>query len=137
MKGCSMPSSIRTRSIANVTVSLGALANFEAKIYAAAREEGSGLNLVAKNAAGKFVKPVQQYAVEGNVIPWNELERGVEMGDDSFVVISKQEIEATKVVKDEVLKITKFVSLHEVDPLYFDKSYFLVPNAEKKTGKKK
>ena len=128
-KGYSMPSSISTRSIANVTVSFGALANFEAKIYAAAREEGSGLNLVAI-VDGKVVKPTQQYAVNGKVISWDNLERGIEVGDDSFIVISKSDIEATKAKTNKTVAITKFVPLF--DPLFFDKSYVLTPNPDKK-----
>jgi non-homologous end joining protein Ku len=104
-----MQRSISTRSIANVTVSFGALANFEAKIYAAAREEGSGLNLVAI-VDGKVVKPTQQYAVNGKVISWDNLERGIEVGDDSFIVISKSDIEATKAKTNKTVAITKFPS---------------------------
>ena len=126
-----MPSSISTRSIANVTVSFGTFANFEAKIYAAAREEGSGLNLVAM-VDGKAVKPVQQYAVNGTVIPWASLLRGYEMGDDTFVVIPQSEIDATKAPTSKQLEITKFIPLAEVDPLFFDKSYFITPNVDKK-----
>jgi DNA end-binding protein Ku len=127
-----MPSSISTRSIANVTVSFGTFANLEAKIFAAAREEGSGLNLVAKDANGVYVKPTQQYAVAGKVIPWNDLERGYEMGDENFVVISKAELDSTKATSSKQLDITSFIPLTEVDPLFYDKSYFLVPNVDKK-----
>ena len=127
-----MQSSISTRSISNVTVSFGTFASFESKIYAAAREEGSGLNLVAKNTAGVFVKPSQQYAIDGKVIPWNDLERGYEMGDDTFVMIPKPEIEACKAPGSKQVEITKFIPLSQVDPLYFDKSYVLAPNVDKK-----
>ena len=126
-----MATSISTRSIANVTVSFGALANFEAKIFAAAREEGSGLNLVAV-VDGKAQKPTQQYAVNGKVIPFNDLLRGVELGDDSFVVIPKDDIEACKAKTNKTVAISKFIPLAEVDPLFFDKSYVLAPNKDKK-----
>lgn len=126
-----MPSSISTRSVANVEVSFGTFANFNAKIYAASREEGSGLNLVAF-VNGKVVKPTQQYAVNGTVIPYANLERGVEVGDDTFIVVPKADIEACKAATSKQLEITKFIPLGEVDPLFFDKSYFLAPNVDKK-----
>ena len=126
-----MQRSISTRSIANVTVSFGTFASLEAKIYAAAREEGSGLNLVAM-IDGKAVKPVQQYAVNGKVISYGNLLRGYEMGDDSYVVIPQSEIDATKATTSKQLEISAFIPLAEVDPLFFDKSYFLAPNVDKK-----
>lgn len=134
-----MATSISTRSIANVTLSFGAFANFEAKIFAAAREEGTGLNLVAvvETTIGDVVtktvvKPVQQYAVNGTVIPFDKLQRGVERGDDSFILIPQNEIEACKAATNKAVAITKFIPLTQVDPVYFDKSYILAPNVDKK-----
>jgi len=127
-----MQRSISTRSISNVTVSFGAFASFEAKIFAASREEGSGLNLVAKNAAGVFVKPTQSYMLEGKVVPYNDLERGYQMGDESFVVLTKAEIDSTKSPGSKQVEISKFIPLSQVDPIYFDKTYVLTPNVDKK-----
>ena len=69
----------------------------------------------------------------GNQVPWEEIIRGYEYEKDRFVVLSEEEIEAAAEEKDKIIEIEDFVKLKEVDPIYFQKGYYLAPDT---TGKK-
>jgi DNA end-binding protein Ku len=58
----------------------------------------------------------------------DELVRGWEVAKGQFVVVEDEELEALERHDDSrSIEITQFVQLDEVDPIYFDRTYFLVP----------
>ncbi|WP_277811782.1 Ku protein [Chromohalobacter canadensis] len=58
----------------------------------------------------------------------SELARGVEVADGRYVVVEEQEIEDAAVEHRREIELSRFVSLEELDPLYFRQAYFLVPD---------
>ena len=57
-----------------------------------------------------------------------ELVRGWEVAKGQFVVVEDQELEAIERSDDSrAIDIARFVDLGEVDPVWFDRTYFLVP----------
>jgi DNA end-binding protein Ku len=63
----------------------------------------------------------------GEELEWKELTRGVEVGKDEFVELDPDEIEAAKPESSTTVEIGDFVDGEEIDPIYFEKSYFLEP----------
>jgi len=74
--------------------------------------------------------PIQEKRVcseGGEELEWKELTRGVEVGKDEFVELEPDEIEAAKPESSTTVEIGDFVEGEEIDPIYFEKSYFLEP----------
>lgn len=74
--------------------------------------------------------PIQEKRIcseGGEELEWKELTRGVEVGRDEFVELEPDEIEAAKPESSTTIEIGDFVEGEEIDPIYFEKSYFLEP----------
>jgi len=64
----------------------------------------------------------------------SELARGVEVGEDHYAVVEDQEIEDATLEHRREIELSRFVSLDELDPLYFRRAYFLVPDSRSARG---
>jgi DNA end-binding protein Ku len=62
------------------------------------------------------------------VIPWEEVSKGYEVARNEYVIFDKEELEAVKPESDKRIRLDKFVDYFSVDPLYFDRSYVLMPD---------
>ena len=72
---------------------------------------------------------VQRWCSKEDVeIPWEEITHGYEPGDDGGqVIVSDLELQAIEPRRTRTIEIEQFVDLADVDPMYFDHPYFLVP----------
>lgn len=57
----------------------------------------------------------------------DELVRGIEVKDDTYIEIEDDELEALAPEKSREINLRRFVPVADIDPLYFEKAYFLVP----------
>lgn len=62
------------------------------------------------------------------IVPYEETVRGFEVSRGRFVVLSEEELERGIPEGGPALDIAQFVQLEEIDPIYFDKSYYLTPD---------
>jgi DNA end-binding protein Ku len=62
------------------------------------------------------------------VVPWEEVAKGYEVAKNEYVLFDKEELEAVKPESDKRIRLDKFVDYFSVDPLYFDRSYALMPD---------
>jgi DNA end-binding protein Ku len=62
------------------------------------------------------------------VIPWEEVSKGYEVARNEYVIFDKEELEAVKPESDKRIRLDKFVDYFSVDPVYFDRSYVLMPD---------
>lgn len=58
-------------------------------------------------------------------VPWEDVVRGYEYGDGSFVLMEKEELNTLSKDQSKVIEILDFVELQEIDPIYFNKTYYL------------
>jgi DNA end-binding protein Ku len=71
---------------------------------------------------------VQRWCSKEDVeIPYDEITHGYELDDDGQVLVSDLELQAIEPRKTRTIEIEQFVDLADVDPIYFDHPYFLVP----------
>ena len=74
---------------------------------------------------------VQRWCSMENVeVPYEEIARSYECDDGDSVIVSDLELEAIEPRKTRTIDIEQFVDLADVDPIYFDHPYFLVPAGE-------
>jgi DNA end-binding protein Ku len=64
---------------------------------------------------------------EGTEIPWDEITHAFEFDDGSQVIVTDEELEAIEPRRTRTIEIEQFVDLAEVDPIYFDHPYYLLP----------
>ena len=57
----------------------------------------------------------------------DEIVKGYQVSKGHYVLLDDDEIEAVKLESKKTLELTQFVDAHEIDPLYYDKPYYMVP----------
>lgn len=57
----------------------------------------------------------------------DDIVKGYEVGDDEYILIDPDEIDAVKLETKKTLELVQFVGACEIAPIYFDKPYYLVP----------
>ncbi len=60
-------------------------------------------------------------------VPWDEIDRGVEVGKNRYVKLSQEEIKKIRPEKTETIDIKEIVDLQQIDPLYFNSHYYVGP----------
>lgn len=77
-------------------------------------------------------KPIHYEKVVAGVGPVDkdEIMKGFEYEKGDYVLLTNEEIDAVKLETRKTLELTQFVGACEIDPIYFDKSYFVVPTDE-------
>jgi DNA end-binding protein Ku len=115
------------RSIGSLTLSFGLVA-IPVKLYSAA-QSGSGVsfNLLHKDCGSRLK---QQYLClkHGTVVERDDIVKGYEFAKDQYVTFTPAEIKALEEVGTHSVDITEFVPIESIDPMYFDKAYYLAPD---------
>ena len=66
-------------------------------------------------------------SLEETIVPREEIVRGYEIGPDTYVVVTDEELESVSPERSRTIEIIEFIDLNEVDPIYYDHPYYLVP----------
>ena len=64
---------------------------------------------------------------EEKIVPPDEIVRGYETGPDKYIVITDEELASVSPERSRTIEIIEFIDMKEVDPVYFDHPYYLVP----------
>jgi len=64
---------------------------------------------------------------EDVIVPPEEIIRGYEIGPDKYILITDEELESVSPERSRTIEIIEFIDLQEVDPVYYDHPYYLVP----------
>jgi DNA end-binding protein Ku len=103
------------------------LVSFPVKLFTAARSEGMSFNQLHK-ADNSRVKQVLYCQAEDKPIPRTEIVKGYEYEKDRYVVIDDEDIKKMAPGTAKVMEILEFVKSDEVDPIYFESSYYMAPD---------
>ena len=115
------------RSIGSLTVSFGLVA-IPVKLYTATQSANAiSFNLLHKTCGSRLK---QQYLCqkEGVVVERDEMVKGYEFAKDQYVRFTPEEIKALEEVGTHAVEISEFVPIESIDPVYFDKTYYLAPD---------
>lgn len=115
------------RSIGSLTISFGLVA-IPVKLYSATQAGNAiSFNLLHKDCGSRLK---QQYIClkHGSVVERDEMEKGYEFAKDQYVAFTPGEIKELEEVGTHSIDISEFVPLESVDPIYFDKTYYLAPD---------
>jgi DNA end-binding protein Ku len=65
---------------------------------------------------------------EGTAVPRDEIIRGYEIAPDQYVLMTDEELESVSPERSRTIEIVEFIDMKEVDPIYYDHPYYLVPS---------
>ncbi len=115
------------RSIASLTISFG-MVSIPVKVYSATEaSKGIHFNLLHKGCGSRLK---QQYLCvkEEIPVPREDMVKGYEFAKDQYVMFTPEELKALEEAGTHSADITEFVPLKTIDPVYFDKAYYLGPD---------
>lgn len=116
------------RAIWKGSISFG-LVNIPVGLYAAeTRNDISFKMLDRKTKSPIHFKRISEES--GKEVPWDETVRGFELENGKYVVLSDEDLKRAAPEATQTIDIQGFVDLAEIDPLFFDKPYFLAPDSK-------
>lgn len=103
-----------------------ALVSIPVEIFSATK---SGAKISFRQIHEPTGKPISYEKVVSGVGPVDrdEILKGYEISKGNYVLLKDEEIENVKIESRKTLELVQFVELHEIDPLYFDKPYYVAP----------
>ena len=113
------------RSIWRGAISFG-MVSIPVKLYSATEQKDVRFRLLHKTD-GAPIKEKRVCTADGKEVEWEDLVRGYEVGKGEYVILDPEEIDEAKPESATTIEIGDFVKLTEIDPIYFEKSYFLEP----------
>jgi DNA end-binding protein Ku len=96
------------------------------KLYSATQSKDIRFRLLHKED-GAPIEEKRFCTADGKEVAWDDLVRGYEVSRGEFVILDPEEIDAAKPDSSTTIDIGDFVEAAEIDPVYFEKSYFLEP----------
>jgi len=103
------------------------LVSLPVKLYSAARSETVSFNQLHKTDHSR-VKQVLYCALEDKPVPRTDLVKGYEYEKDKYVVVDDEEIKKVAPKTAKTMEIQEFVKSSEVDPVYYESSYYMAPD---------
>jgi len=103
------------------------LLSLPVKLFSAARGETVSFNQLHK-ADNSRVKQVLYCQVEDKPIQRSDIVKGYEYEKDKYVVIDEEEIKKVAPKTAKTMEVLEFVKTSEVDPVFYDASYYLAPD---------
>jgi DNA end-binding protein Ku len=108
------------------TVSFG-LVTVPVKMYTAARSKDIRFNMLHRED-GARVRQKRVCDADGEELAQEDIVKGYEVSPGRYVMIEPEELEALEPTVSTGIEIKQFVDLEEIDPVYFENSYYLAPD---------
>lgn len=115
------------RSFWSGTISFG-LVSVPVALYPATQSVGGSLRMLAPDGT-----PLQRHwycPADDQDVEWNDLVRAYEMEDGTFIPMTDEELEAAAPEKSRDIDLRRFVPRSQLDPVFFEHAYFLVPDGQ-------
>src|SRR3954463_14270130 len=114
------------RSIWSGAISFG-LVNVPVKVYSATSTKTVRFHQLDARTGTRIVQR-RVNPQTGEEVPYEDLVKGYELTRDRYVVVRPEELDAIAPEKSRTIDIEDFVELAEIDPVYYDHPYWLVPD---------
>src|SRR6478609_1187870 len=107
------------------TISFG-LVTIPVSLYPAIAREELKFRMLRKSD----LSPINYKRVaeaDGKEVPWDKIVKGYEYEKGKFIVLKDEDFKRADIEATQSVEILDFVELDEIDPIYFDKPYYLEP----------
>lgn len=102
------------------------LISMPVRLFSGARSSGISFNMLHRDDLQR-VKQQLYCPAENRVVERSEIVKGYEYRKDEYVVIEPEEIKKIEPKTAKTMEILEFVKTSEVDPVYFESSYYMMP----------
>lgn len=124
-KSAPTPTPTLPRAIWSGTISFG-LVSIPVRLFTATQSHDVHFHLLHRRD-GVRLQNVRWCPKDEKAVPWDEVVRGFEYAKGNYVPVTEEDLEHLPVKTVHTVDISDFVKLEEVDPIYFDKAYYLAP----------
>ena len=114
------------RSIWSGAISFG-LVNVPVKLYSAVSRKTVRFNQLNEKT-GNRIQMKRTDPETGDDVPFDQIVKGFELTKDRYVVITPDELDALDPERTRTIQIEEFVDQIDIDPIYYDHPYYLVPD---------
>jgi DNA end-binding protein Ku len=115
------------RAIWSGAISFG-LVNVPVKLYSATSPKTVRFHQISSKT-GTRIRQQRVDPSTGEEVPYDEIVKGYEISPDRYVLISPEELETLDPKATKTIDIEDFVDLDEIDPIYYDHTYYLAPSS--------
>src|SRR5215204_5301915 len=113
------------RAIWSGSISFG-LVNIPVKLVSAVQSEEIDFDMLAK----KDLAPIHYARIDsrtGDEVPWKDIVKGYQYAKGKYVVVEEEDFKKASPEKSRSIDIIQFVKEDEIDPIYYEKPYYIIP----------
>jgi DNA end-binding protein Ku len=114
------------RPIWSGSVSFG-LVNVPVKLFSATSPKEVRFHMVHDKDGGR-IQQKRVCSVDGEEVPWEHIVKGYEISKGRYVTVTKDELAAFNPKATRSIDIEDFVDLHQIDPIFYETTYYLLPD---------
>ncbi|MEP6572329.1 MAG: Ku protein [Gemmatimonadota bacterium] len=116
------------RAIWSGVVSFG-MVSIPVKLFSATRSEDISFKLI-HSTCGTPIQQKRWCPTDEEEVPWDEVVRGYQYAKGKFVTLTDEDFEQLPLASKHTIEIVAFVEASEIDPVYYEKSYYLAPDSK-------
>src|SRR5215469_3657765 len=105
------------------------LVTIPVKLFTAVRTNDLSFNLLHAKDEGR-IKYERICSVDGKPVPWDEIVKGYEYEKGDYVILTDEDFKRVNPEATQSVDIMEFVELDQINPMYFDKPYYLEPTKQ-------
>ena len=102
------------------------LVTIPVRLYGATEAKSLRFNQLHEPDGGR-IRYKRVCRVDGEEVDYDEIVKGYEYEKDHYVTLTDEELDSLPVASAKAIEIERFVEAEEIDPIYFQKAYYLVP----------
>jgi DNA end-binding protein Ku len=114
------------RAIWSGSISFG-MVSIPVKLFGATESKDISFNLLHATC-GTRLKQLRWCPTDEVEVPWSETVRGYEYAKDQYVTLTDEDFEKLPLPSRHTIELTAFVKESEIDPVYYERSYYLAPD---------
>jgi DNA end-binding protein Ku len=107
------------------------LVTIPVKLFTAVRTDELSFNMLHAKDDGR-IKYERICSIDGKPVPWDEIVKGYEYEKGEYVVLTDEDFKKVNPEATQSVDILEFVDLDTINPMYFDKPYYLEPSKQGK-----
>ncbi len=101
-------------------------------LHSTIKNNDIGFNMIDKKTMSRVKYKKTCADCDGREVRQEDIVKGYEYEEGKYVLFDEKDFEKLKSKKDKNITIEQFVNLAEIDPLYFDKPYYVAPTGAEK-----
>jgi len=103
------------------------LVSIPVKLFSAIESKGTSFHQIHE-ACNTQIKEVRWCPTCDRKVEWSEIVKGYEYEKGKFVPLTEEDIAKLPLSSKNIINVSSFVKLEQIDPIYFEKSYFVEPD---------